>query len=116
MQRHLLVNACQSLKDMGKKIRIGTSYDREEDNVTITVQDEGTGMSPELVQKIRDPFFTTKRESGGTGLGLTISSKIVEDHRGTMEFDSKMGAGTTVTVKLPSTPPAKDPYGSEGAV
>ena len=98
---NLLVNACQSLRDKSRSIRVATSYDQEADSVTILIHDQGMGMSQEVVQRIRDPFFTTKRESGGTGLGLTISNKIVEDHRGTMEFDSKTSQGTTVTINLP---------------
>ena len=51
--------------------------------------------------KITDPFFTTKQNSGGVGLGLSISSKIVEEHGGTMNFESEIGAGTIATVTLP---------------
>ena len=98
---NLLINACQALPDKARSIRISTAYDKEPGNVVIRVRDQGVGMSPEVLQRIRDPFFTTKRESGGTGLGLAISEKIMENHGGTMAFDSSTGKGTTVTIRLP---------------
>ena len=67
----------------------------------IEVVDNGAGMPPEVLQRIKDPFFTTKRDSGGTGLGLSISDGIIQDHKGTMEFFSKPGKGTTVRISLP---------------
>lgn len=98
---NLLVNACQALSDNQQAIAISTAYDSELDCVVVEIQDEGEGMSPEILQRIKDPFFTTKRESGGTGLGLAISEKIITDHRGTMVFDSVLGQGTSVKVSLP---------------
>lgn len=98
---NLLVNACQALSDNQQAIAISTAYDSELDCVVVEIQDEGEGMSPEILQRIKDPFFTTKRESGGTGLGLAISEKIITDYRGTMVFDSVLGQGTSVKVSLP---------------
>lgn len=98
---NLLVNACQALSDNQQAIAISTAYDGELDCVVVEIQDEGEGMSPEILQRIKDPFFTTKRESGGTGLGLAISEKIITDHGGTMVFDSVLGQGTSVKVSLP---------------
>jgi signal transduction histidine kinase len=69
--------------------------------VEIKVRDEGVGMPVELLDRLTEPFLTTRRDSGGTGLGLFISQAIVKDHHGTMEFDSKPGKGTTVTIRLP---------------
>jgi len=79
-----------------------TSYDLEPLQVTITVSDEGRGISSEESSKIMDPFFTTKLDEGGTGLGLTICKSIVMEHAGTLEFDSSPGKGTTFVVKLPA--------------
>ena len=53
------------------------------------------------LEKLTHPFFSTRRETGGTGLGLSVSARIVEKHRGTLRFQSQPGHGTTVTVALP---------------
>jgi signal transduction histidine kinase len=67
----------------------------------IEVEDEGTGILPELRERIFDPFFTTKPVGEGTGLGLSISYGIVNDHGGTIEVDSTPGKGTKFSVSLP---------------
>jgi PAS domain S-box-containing protein len=102
---NLLVNACQALPDPERAIRLATLYESETGQVVIEVSDEGCGMSKEVLQRIRDPFFTTKRESGGTGLGLAIAERIVEDHGGSMRFTSAVNQGTTARLCLPITGP-----------
>jgi polar amino acid transport system substrate-binding protein len=67
--------------------------------------DEGAGIPADILERIRDPFFTTKRDNGGTGLGLSISEKIIQDHGGHMQFESKPGKGTTVTITIPVNSP-----------
>lgn len=69
--------------------------------VIVRVKDEGTGIPPEKLSQITDPFFTTKLDSGGVGLGLSISLKIVEEHGGSMHFTSDIGSGTTAEIILP---------------
>lgn len=96
---NLITNACQSLTLRSQKICIYTL--RDDFGVLFKVADEGCGISSENSNKIFDPFFTTKRESGGTGLGLPISKNIVQNHGGTIEFQSEEGKGTTVTVRFP---------------
>ncbi len=98
---NLLVNACQALTDSGQSIDASTFCDVEKKAVCIRVADTGEGIPKDVLERIRDPFFTTKREKGGTGLGLSISDKIVQDHGGSLDFDSEPGKGTTVTVVLP---------------
>lgn len=67
--------------------------------LAITVQDQGCGISKELLQKIGEPFYSSKEK--GTGLGLTVSYKIVQSHKGNIMFDSEIGHGTTVNITLP---------------
>ena len=69
--------------------------------IIVRVKDEGAGIPPEKLSQITDPFFTTKHDSGGVGLGLSISLKIVEEHGGTMHFTSEVGSGTTAEIILP---------------
>ncbi|OGU09323.1 MAG: histidine kinase [Geobacteraceae bacterium GWC2_55_20] len=98
---NLILNACQSLPDMERGIFLTTGYDQSADCVVLELIDQGGGIAPEHVAHLTDPFFTTKRETGGTGLGLSVSASIVKEHDGLLEFDSNPGAGTTVTLKLP---------------
>jgi polar amino acid transport system substrate-binding protein len=98
---NLLLNACQALPDMERGIALTTSLDQTAGSVLLTLTDEGLGIAPEHIPHLTDPFFTTKRESGGTGLGLSVSATIVKEHNGTLEFDSIPGSGTTVTLTLP---------------
>jgi PAS domain S-box-containing protein len=98
---NLVQNACQALPDAQKGIFITIQFDRKASNIVIKVRDEGMGIPPEALLNITDPFFTTKHDSGGVGLGLSISSKIVEEHGGTLNFNSEIGAGTTAEIALP---------------
>ncbi|MGD2100217.1 MAG: PAS domain S-box protein [Desulfobacterales bacterium] len=98
---NLIQNACQALPNNSKGIYISTGYDQENSNIVITIRDEGVGIAPETLMLIMDPFFTTKQDAGGVGLGLSISSRIVEEHGGTLRFTSDPGAGTTATITLP---------------
>jgi polar amino acid transport system substrate-binding protein len=98
---NLIQNACQALTDKAQGIWIATLLDDPGDHVVIRVQDEGVGIPAADLSRIREPFFTTKQGSGGLGLGLSISARIVEEHRGTIRFSSRPGAGTTVEITLP---------------
>lgn len=98
---NLLMNALQALPEKGRGVRIATVYEGKEEKVTVKVEDEGVGMEQEIIDRLSEPFFTTRSDSGGTGLGIYISSSIIKEHEGTMEFASEPGKGTTVTVTLP---------------
>ncbi len=98
---NLIVNACQALQDNTKGIFISTSYDSVRKIVQIKVRDEGPGVEAENISYLTDPFYTTKRESGGTGLGLSVSASIIKEHNGEMTFDSSLGSGLTVTLAFP---------------
>jgi signal transduction histidine kinase len=69
--------------------------------VAIRIADEGAGMEPEVLASVFAPFFTTKRERGGSGLGLSVALGLVQDMRGTIDIQSRPGAGTTVTIRIP---------------
>ena len=74
---------------------------REGEFLTIQFQDTGTGMFPEALTEIFDPFYTTKPKSRGTGLGLSLSLKIVKSFAGTIEAESEKDKGSSFTVKIP---------------
>ena len=81
--------------------------------VAVEIQDNGSGIAPEVLQRIWEPFFTTKGESGGTGLGLATVRGIVKQHGGFITLQSRLGHGTTFTVLLPALP---SPDGAAEAV
>ena len=72
--------------------------------VRITVADDGAGIDEETLPHIFDPFFTTRTNTGGTGLGLSVTRAIVEQHGGLVRASSKVGAGTAISVYLPALP------------
>ncbi|MEE4242457.1 MAG: ATP-binding protein [Desulfopila sp.] len=94
---NLLLNAIQAMND-GGILQIRTFA--EDGRVICQVEDSGCGLDEENVAKVFDPYFTTK--SDGTGLGLAMSAKIVEEHSGIIEFRSSIGHGTVVKVSLPA--------------
>jgi PAS domain S-box-containing protein len=100
---NLLMNACQSLPSRQQGVWITTAYDPGAGEVRVYVKDEGGGIPRELGNRILEPFFTTKLDRGGTGLGLTISNSIIKDHNGVLEFNSEQGKGTVFTVRIPTS-------------
>ena len=98
---NLVLNACQALPNAELGVSIATGFDQERGVVEIRVSDQGMGILDEHLPYLLDPFFTTKRDTGGTGLGLSVSAGIVKEHGGTLLFASQPGAGTTVTLSLP---------------
>ncbi|WP_242342235.1 transporter substrate-binding domain-containing protein [Anaeromyxobacter terrae] len=101
---NLLVNACEALPAPGRGVRLTTR--REDGRVVLEVRDEGVGIAAEHLARVEEPFFTTKRARGGTGLGLSVSASIVKEHGGTLALTSTPGAGTTATLALPAAPEA----------
>ena len=98
---NLILNACQALPDSKRCVELTTGYDSQRQSVFFRLRDEGSGIAPENLTRLTDPFFTTKRERGGTGLGLSVSAAIVKEHSGTLEFQSTPGLETIVTLRLP---------------
>jgi two-component system sensor histidine kinase HydH len=93
---NILMNAMQAMPEGGK---IEISIKTEPGSIWILFDDEGPGITKEVMEKVWDPFFTTKEK--GTGLGLGIVKNIIEAHRGTIRIDNKPPRGTRVTVRLP---------------
>ena len=81
------------------------STKRGEEHVEVRVKDNGTGMPPEVIEKIFNPFFTTKPTDRGTGLGLAISNDIIRKHGGSINVESEAGQYTEMRVDIPLTPP-----------
>jgi polar amino acid transport system substrate-binding protein len=106
---NLILNASQALPDISRSIELTTWHDAGRGVVAFRLRDEGSGISPEHLARLTDPFFTTKRDQGGTGLGLSVSAGIVKEHGGTLEFDSTPGSETTVTLTLPAYKEEKTP-------
>ncbi len=100
---NLIHNACQSLTSRKQAVKLSIHADDARNIVVLKVSDEGCGMSAELLEKIMDPFFTTRREDGGTGLGLSVSARIIEEHGGCLMVASEPGEGSTFTIELPVT-------------
>jgi signal transduction histidine kinase len=102
---NLIVNAAQAMPP-GKMGTIDIRTTCHEPHVCIEVQDDGPGIAPEVLKKIFDPFFTTKDPGTGTGLGLSVSQNIIQQHGGTLEVHSTLGVGTTFKITLPIKRPA----------
>jgi len=101
---NLLVNAAQAIPDdlpSKKQIRVVTRTDAD-GSVVVEVADTGTGMPPEVVDRLFTPFFTTKPPGAGTGLGLSICHRIVTSMGGEIAVESEVGKGTRFIVRLPA--------------
>lgn len=97
---NLLLNACQALTDKNQAVSLETLHVSDRKTVVVRITDQGEGIRSEDMDRIFDPFFSTRQNIGGTGLGLPISYSIIKDHGGSLEFDSTPGRGTVVTVVL----------------
>lgn len=97
---NILTNAAQAIDGEGT---IDVTIDAIEDGeaIRVSITDSGPGITPNVVEKITDPFFTTKEVGEGTGLGLWITENIVRAHEGRLSWDSEPGKGATFTVTLP---------------
>ncbi|MCW5800034.1 MAG: PAS domain S-box protein [Nitrospira sp.] len=97
---NLVMNAIHAMPE-GGRLRVTLAPMPDRGMVTLTVADTGHGMPQEVIAKIFDPFFTTKEFGKGTGLGLTVVRGIIEEHSGTIQVESRPGAGTRFTICLP---------------
>lgn len=102
---NIIVNACEAIRDridnrdIQGEVVIGC-YVREQ-NVVVTIEDNGCGMPEETKQRIFEPFYTTKDVGEGTGLGMSISYGIIQKHQGEMVVESQVNVGTLFTLSLP---------------
>jgi len=97
---NLITNALQALSRRDQAIVVSTGRDGAAGDVVITVADEGLGMSPDTLLHLKEPFFSTRHDSGGTGLGLSISENIIQEHGGSLLFESEPCRGTRAVVRL----------------
>lgn len=95
---NLINNAAEATP---QEVKVLLSTEQIQDRVRLRIADNGPGIPEEIINHIFDPFFSTKRKRGNTGLGLSLSHGIIADHGGTMSVSSKVGAGTTFLIELP---------------
>lgn len=95
---NILDNACYAIRDEGN---IYIRIHKKEKDVIMEFEDTGCGMNAEQLEKIFEPFYTTKPVGEGSGLGMSISYKVIQNHNGTIDVESTEGKGTKFTIKLP---------------
>jgi two-component system NtrC family sensor kinase len=100
---NIMMNSFHFMEAEGKIIISTTHESKPYDNdyIRIKISDNGTGIDKSIINKIFDPFFSTKAVGDGTGLGLSICHKIVSEHDGTIDVESTAGAGTTFVIRVP---------------
>jgi len=101
----VITNACDAIMDRygeegSEKSNLNISLEREGEYIKFQVSDDGCGMTPEVCNKVFNPYFTTKPQGAGDGLGLPICQSIVTRHGGNIQISSQSGQGTDVIVKL----------------
>src|SRR2546430_8376182 len=97
--QNVIINAIQASAESNGTVTI--SCIRKDFYVDVCIADTGHGIDPAQITKIFDPYFTTKQGKSGTGLGLYITKKVIEDHHGSIKVESTLDVGTTITIRLP---------------
>jgi PAS domain S-box-containing protein len=121
---NLVTNAEQAIREVRESGRVQIRFARLGPRIAVTFQDDGVGIRPDSIQRLFDPFYTTKRPGGGTGLGLSICLSIIREHGGTIEAEPLPAGGSAFTVYLPaavgvdvrSAPSASSPDPGSGFV
>lgn len=98
--RNILINAIEAIKGPG---RVEVNLKETNEELVVEIKDNGCGIPPEMVERIFEPYFSTKEK--GTGLGLAICKRILEEHNGSIRLESQPGKGTRVTITLPRQQP-----------
>lgn len=101
---NLITNACNAAREHGGELHLATRR-AGRDRIQIAVKDDGVGIPSDDLERVFEPFFSTRRRGKGTGLGLSIVNSIVERHRGEIRIESELGRGTEVLVTLPRSDP-----------
>lgn len=113
-----IVNLIRNAVESGaREVRVGLRSQPEESVATIEVQDDGIGISESDRHRILEPFFTTRRATGGTGLGLSVVHGIAEEHAGSLAIQVRSEPGTSIVLSIPTVPaprPASVPIESNG--
>jgi signal transduction histidine kinase len=99
---NVVKNACEALTERSQKIVLSVQYQKETNSVLLSITDEGQGIAADTLPQIYNPFFTTKRNRGSLGLGLSVTQAIMNKHKGSISIDSKHGFGTTVVLRFPA--------------
>lgn len=100
---NLITNACHAMPEGVGELMIAIEINHQ-DEIELRITDNGSGISPDHLSRIFEPFFSTKGEGHGTGLGLPIVRNIVESHSGSIEVQSELGEGTTFLLRFPTRP------------
>jgi signal transduction histidine kinase len=110
---NLISNALDAVDDETGAVTVASKYDSMHRNVIVRVMDNGNGIPPSHLDRIFTPFYSSKGQRG-TGLGLAVAKKVVQEHQGTIEVQSKKAEGTTFTVTLPAMPRGRDAGDTDG--
>jgi len=98
---NLITNACHAMPEGAGELFISSGVNAEH-SLELRITDNGSGISPDHLSQVFEPFFSTKGEGHGTGLGLPIVRNIVEQHRGSIAIESELGEGTTFVLTFPT--------------
>ncbi|ABV86048.1 ATP-binding protein [Shewanella pealeana] len=102
---NLIQNACHAIRQDAEcyecKEHINIQTCVEDKHICLVISDKGAGMDSATLQRITEPFFTTRRSSGGTGLGLSVCSRIIKEHKADMQITSRLGKGTVIKIRFP---------------
>ena len=94
---NVINNAKEAMHNISDSI-LSVSVKESSNTVSIIITDNGVGITPDILSQVTDPFFTTKRNINGTGLGLSIVAAILSEHNASIDFNSKINIGTTITL------------------
>ena len=113
---NLISNAAQAIPEGRQGVLTLRTFAKDENSICIEIQDNGSGIPAKVLPKIFDPFFTTKAIGKGTGMGLSISYKIITEHGGTISVNTEEDIGTVFSIELPIAPMEKDITGENSVL